>query len=86
MSNNINTKISTATIAHTVVLVLALLNQVLSVIGKSPLPIESTDIEQLISLAFTIGAALVSWWENNSFTPEAIQADKLLNEWQKRKK
>ena len=23
----------------------------------------------------TVAAALVSWWKNNSFTPEAIEAD-----------
>ena len=31
-------------------------------------------------------AALVSWWENNSFTQEAIRADELLDQMQGKKK
>ena len=39
------------------------------------LPIESAQLEQLVSTGLTVAAALVSWWKNNSFTPEAIEAD-----------
>ena len=35
---------------------------------------------QLLSTGLTMAAALVSWWENNSFTPEAIEADGYLNQ------
>ena len=41
-------------------------------IGHAVLPIESA---QLVSTGLTVAAALVSWWKNNSFTPEAIEAD-----------
>ena len=61
-------KISAATIARTAVLLLALTNQVLSALGKPMLPIESQTVEQLVP-------ALISWWNNNSFTSAAIQAD-----------
>lgn len=44
--------------------------------GKSPLPIESTTVEQLVTAGITTIAALVAWWKNNSFTKEAIAADK----------
>ena len=43
--------------------------------GKLILPIESAQLEQIVSTGITTVAALVSWWENNSFTKEAIQAD-----------
>ena len=43
--------------------------------GKSPLPIESTTVEQLVTAGITTVAALISWWNNNSFTSAAIQAD-----------
>ena len=38
------------------------------------------DIDLALSLIhiFTVAAALVNWWENNSFTPEAIEADQYL--------
>lgn len=71
-------KISPSTIARTAALALALVNQVLSVTGHSMLPIESAELEQLVSTGLTITTALISWWKNNSFTPEAIEADDFL--------
>lgn len=71
--------ISAGTIARTACLLLALTNQVLSALGKPVLPIESQTVEQLITAGITTVAALVSWWNNNSFTAEAIQADEEFN-------
>ena len=70
--------ISAGTIARTLVLVLAIINQILSACGKSPLPIESETLEQLVTAGFTIVAALIAWWKHNSFTPNALKADALL--------
>ena len=71
-----NFNITAGTIARTAVLLLALTNQMLSAMGKSPLPIESTTVEQLVTAGIKTIAALVAWWKNNSFTKEAIAADK----------
>lgn len=72
-------KISASTMArHRQRLALALTNQLLSCTGHSVLPIESEQLEQLVSTGITVAAALVNWWENNSFTPEAIEADQYL--------
>lgn len=71
-----NFNITAGTFARTAVLLLALTNQMLSAMGKSPLPIESTTVEQLVTAGITTIAALVAWWKNNSFTKEAIAADK----------
>lgn len=73
-----NFKISTATIARTACLLLALTNQVLSALGKPVLPIESSTVEQLVTAGITTVTALVAWWNNNSFTQAAIQADGVL--------
>ena len=70
-----NHRIAPATIARTAALALALTNQVLSATGHAMLPIESAQLEQLVSTGLTVAAALISWWKNNSFTPEAIEAD-----------
>ena len=76
MNARITTRtVSAATIARTAVMALALINQILSTAGKPVLPIESTQLEQLISTGFTTVSALVNWWFNNSFTKDAIQAD-----------
>ncbi len=68
--------ISAGTIARTAVLLLALTNQVLSALGMPLLPIESTELEQLVTAGITTVAALVAWWKNNSFTTAALEADK----------
>lgn len=73
-------KVKPATIARTVVLALALANQILSVAGLSPLPIDSATIEPWVTTGLTTAAALWAWWKNNSFTPEAIRADELMKE------
>lgn len=75
-SGNEKLKISSGTIARTIVLALALVNQILSVSGHSIIPIEDADIEMLVSTLFTVGSAVVAWWKNNSFTQKAIAADK----------
>ena len=73
-------EIKPATIARTAVLALALANQVLSVAGLSPLPIDSATLEPWVTTGQTTAAAVWAWWKNNSFTPEAIRADELLKE------
>lgn len=68
-------KASKATLARTIVLVIALINQVLTVSGKNPLPFSETEIYEGVSLMLTATASIVSWWKNNSFTKNAIKAD-----------
>ena len=70
---------TTQTIIRTAVLALALINQVLSAIGKSPLPIENANIEAFISTGATLLAAGWTWWKNNSLTAPARQADDYLD-------
>ena len=73
-------KIKPATIARTAVLALALANQILSVAGLSPLPIDRATLEPWVTTGLTTAAAVWAWWKNNSFTPEAIRADELMKE------
>lgn len=68
-------KVTADTIARTIVLGLALVNQVLAITGKEVLPFANDDIYQLISLVATIASSAVAWWRNNSFTSAAIEAD-----------
>ena len=76
--NDLNNKISAGTIARTAVLALALINQLLSALGKPVLPIESTTVEQLVTAGITTVAALINWWKNNSFTAAAVAADSYM--------
>lgn len=70
--------VKTDTIIRTVVLILALVNNCLTMTGHSPLPIEDEQLTELLSMVFTIGAALWAWWKNNSFTHAAIEADAFM--------
>lgn len=71
-------KIETGTVVRTIVLTLALINQILAAIGKSPLPFSEEEAGQAASAAITAAASLAAWWKNNSFTQTAIAADELL--------
>ncbi len=79
-------KVKTETIIRTAVLALALLNQVLVICGKTPLPVKDEELTQVLSLCLTIGASLWSWWKNNSFTDAARTADALMREIKEMKK
>lgn len=73
-------KISAGTIARTIILLLALINQCLSMAGASPLPIEDEQVETIITTAGTVIAAVWAWWKNNSFTQAALAGDALKDE------
>lgn len=66
------------TVVRTVVLFLAIVNQVLAIFGKSIIPIQEEQINMLITTGWTVISALVAWWKNNSFTKAAIEADKVM--------
>lgn len=73
-------KISTGTIIRTVVLALALINQILTSTGHSPIPIDDDTVTELLSLLITVITSVIAWWKNNSFTQNAILADEVLQE------
>ena len=73
-------KASAGTITRTIILALALINQLLTSFGYSVIPLEDETITQLISTAFTVVSAVIAWWKNNSFTKAAITADETLKE------
>ena len=72
-------RIQPDTIARTIVLILALLNQILAIFGKGTVEIAENDIYQVVSIIWTIASAVVAWWWNNSYTQHAIRADKYLD-------
>jgi len=76
-------KVETETIVRTVLLFVALFNQILTISGKNPLPFAEEDIYSFVSLLCTVVATVWSWWKNNSFTQAALEADELLGELKK---
>lgn len=75
-----NKKIPTETIIRAIVLFVTLVNTILTMVGKNPLPFAEEELYAWLTAASTVAATLWAWWKNNSFTPEAIQADEYMHE------
>ena len=75
-----NLHIKGDTIARTVVLFLALANQVMVALGWSPIELEEDSVYTLVSTVATLVTAIWAWWKNNSFTKAALKADEVLKE------
>ena len=71
-------EIKADTIARTFILALALINQVLAIVGKQALPFAEDDIYQVCSLIATIISSGLAWWKNNSFTQAALTGDEVM--------
>lgn len=78
MTNNLNpVPVDKGAVIRTVVLIVALVNQLLVSAGYSPLPFDDAGVELFVSTVFTAVISLITWWKNNSLTRKARQADKL---------
>jgi len=68
--------IDKGTLTRTILLWLAIINQILTALGINPLPLDDNTVSTVITTVF----ALWAWWKNNSFTPHAKLADEFLKE------
>ena len=73
-----NVKIGT--IVRLIVMILSMVNMLLTVNGKNPLPWSEDEMYIGLSQAAAIITTIWTWWKNNSFTKEAIKADEYLEE------
>ena len=74
-----NHHIDAGTIARTIVLALALINQILVASGHPIINIDDQTVTDLVNSAFTIGAAVWAWWKNNNFTRAAHAGQKVTD-------
>ena len=72
-------KVSVETVVRTIVLVVTLLNQVLTMLGKNPLPFAEDELYSMLTAAATVAATLWAWWKNNNMTDAACTAQGLLD-------
>ncbi|ADM37360.1 phage holin [Bacillus spizizenii] len=75
------------TVIRTVLLLVALINQTMLMLGKSPLDIQEEQVNQLAdalysagSVIFTIGTTLAAWFKNNYVTEKGKKQRDLLKE------
>lgn len=73
-------KIQPDTIARTIILALALINQLLSATGHAVIPIADETIESLVSYIVTVVVAIWTYWKNNSWTQAALRGDQVMKE------
>lgn len=73
-----NVKIGT--IVRLIVMILSMVNMLLTVNGKNPLPWSEDEMYMGLSQAAAILTTVWTWWKNNSFTKEAIKADEYLED------
>ena len=66
------------TIVRTIVLALALINQIFALVGIPQLNIDDDTIYQAVTLIVTIVSSVWAWWKNNSFTRAARAADETM--------
>jgi len=71
-------KVTGATIARTIILAFAIVNQILTVMGKPIIPIDDAVITELVSNIFLIVMTAITFWKNNSFTTAALKGDEVM--------
>jgi len=54
-----------STLARTIVLIVALLNQVLTSFNLNPLPFSDTQVYDAVTVVFTVVTSLITWYKNN---------------------
>lgn len=65
-------------VIRTIVLAIALINQSLVLVGKSPLPFSSEEVEAGVTSLFTVVAALFAWWKNNYISSKGKKQKEIL--------
>lgn len=73
-------KFSKSTVIRTALLIMALINNCLTLCGHNILPFSDETVSQVVSAMFTGVTSIMAWWKNNSFTEEARIADSYLKE------
>ena len=72
-----------STIIRSICLLIVLINMVLKATGKDVINIDESQIYDFVEMLISVGIIVLSWWKNNSFTENAIEADKYLEELRK---
>lgn len=77
-------RVETGTWVRLVALILTMANMLLNAFGVKTLPVGDERISLVASCITAFLSALPAYWENNSFTAAAIEADRYLLELKER--
>lgn len=70
--------IPVATYVRYILMLISVVNIVLTHFGVNPIQISESTLYQTVSDLLTVAILIVNTWYNNSVTPEAIEADKVM--------
>lgn len=73
-------KIDKMSLIRTILLVIALINQLLVAYGWDTLPVTSEQAELIISTLFTIITSVWAWWKNNYLSKRGQTQKKVLEQ------
>lgn len=71
--------VTAGTIIRTVLMVVALINLFLQMLGKNVIPFTNDEIASAITYVYTAVVTIAVWWKNNSFTKNARVCDAVLS-------
>lgn len=74
-ADEMETGVSSRTIARTIWAGIVLINSILLILGKTPLGLDENMIYEICSGLAAVVATAQVWWKNNSFTKKAREAD-----------
>ena len=78
--NKINLKgVTSEAITNVLILVVALINAILQMLGINTLPIENEEISAVVSGVFLVGMALWNTWKNRNITPASQVAQNITD-------
>ena len=78
--NKINLKgVNAETITWILILLLALINATLQMIGINPLPIENEEVTNIVSVVFLIATTLYNTWKNRNLTTASQSAQQITD-------
>jgi len=70
------------TLTRTILLVVALINQLLVMKGLTPINEQAT--AEFLAYTFTVSTSLWAWWKNNDVTQKAIERKKKIDKLEKK--
>ncbi|KIL45801.1 phage holin [Jeotgalibacillus soli] len=65
-------RIDTPTIIRTTILLLALINTTLQLMGYKVLPLTPENVETFLTIVLNVAAALAAWWKDNDIRRSTI--------------
>lgn len=72
--------VSKGTVVRGILMVVVVINYALSAFNVNPINLDETVLGNIITVFVTSGTFITSYWENNSWTKAAQEADKKLKE------